>query len=99
MSIRDWTGDDFRTMLRSLYFRAGWKARNLDADQGRVYDLVDWRDRQVFVDWDWSDHHVTGYIDGRRVYDKPGDIPQVHEAMHAIEDELMQIANTESADA
>lgn len=94
-----WTGDEFRSMLRSLYFRPGWKARNLDADNGRVYDFVDWRDKQAMVDWNWADGYVEGYLDGERVFEKQGDIPQVHEAMHAIEDELMRRGNAELDDA
>ena len=98
MSTKDWSGDDFRAMLRALYPRAGWKARNLDANTGRVYDLMGWHDRGAMVEWDWDTGHVSGYIGGKSVYnERCRNERQAHVAMVVVEDELMSQENGKEA--
>jgi hypothetical protein len=94
---REWTGDEFRRMLNERYPRAGWKARNLTAGNGRVYDLMDWWDKRCLVELAWSDGYVAGYVGDERVYEDTAAGSAVLDlAFAAVEDELMRRQNEES---
>jgi hypothetical protein len=95
------TPEAFRQQLAAFYPRPGWKARNLDADMGRCYDLFGYRDYGAVVDWDWDNHWVVGYLGNERVYeaDDVGSAEAIQAAMAAVEDAAIARLNREIAES
>jgi hypothetical protein len=90
------TPEGFRQMLAAFYPRPGWKARNTDADQGRCYDLLGYRDYGALVDWDWDNNWVAGYLGDERIYqDEADDLNAIQAAMEAVEDAAIARLNRE----
>lgn len=80
------TADDLRETLKSFNPRPGWKARNIDASNGRLYDLQDYRDKRGMVEWDWDTGTVTAFWDGREIFTNQDSVPCRESAFRAVED-------------
>jgi hypothetical protein len=80
------TQEELANVWRSVWPRPGWRARNIDADSGRVYDCETFRAEQALVEWDWDVQRATGYLRGERVYDGRGrDMDDVQLVMGEVE--------------
>lgn len=78
-------GDEMRYVMEEWYPRPGWRARNLHANNGRVYDFWNYVDKQAMVEIDWGVNLVTAYFDGSAIYE--GEEPLNREdAFRAVED-------------
>lgn len=79
------TADELRETLKAFNPRPGWKARNIDAPNGRVYDLVDYRDKQAMAKWDWDSGTISAYWDGNEIFDDQDSAMAREAAFRAVE--------------